>query len=65
MKGCYLCGTQLYIKTITYSRSILAPTTRVEELRQQLHNLTGEVYVPIESKYCPLCGKELKELQNG
>lgn len=44
-------------------RSVLAPTTRAEELRQQLQDLTGEIYVPIESKYCPLCGKELKELQ--
>ena len=65
MKGCYFCGRQIYIKTITCMRSTLAPTTREEELRQQLHDLTGEIYVPIESKYCPLCGKELKELQNG
>ena len=65
MKGCYFCGTQIFIKTITCMRSVLAPATRAEELRQQLHDLTGEVYVPIESKYCPLCGKELKELQNG
>ena len=65
MKGCYFCGTPIYTKTITCMRSVLAPTTRAEELRQQLHDLTGEIYVPIESKYCPLCGKELKELQNG
>lgn len=63
MKGCYFCGTKIYLKTITCMRSVLAPATREEELRQQLHDLTGEVYVPIEAKYCPLCGKELKELQ--
>ena len=65
MKGCNMCVVPIYFKTITYMKSVLAPMTRAEELRQALHDLTGEIYVPIESKYCPLCGKELKELQNG
>lgn len=63
MKGCYFCGIPIYMKAITHTKSLLAPATRAEELKQQLHDLTGEVYVLVDSEYCPLCGKKLKELQ--
>ena len=62
---CDFCGRKIYIKTIQYAAPILAPLTRAEELRQQLHNLTGEIYVEFEPIYCPMCGAKLAELRGG
>jgi hypothetical protein len=49
----------LYIKTIQYTKPFLAPLTRAEELRQQLQDLTGEVYLQIPSEYCAMCGEKI------
>lgn len=57
--SCNFCKADIYIKTIQYSAPLLAPMTRAEELRQELTNLTGEVYLILPHKYCPMCGKEL------
>ena len=62
---CNFCDATFYIKTVQCMRSLLAPTTQAEALRQQLEDLTGEIYVPVENYFCPVCGKRLKELQNG
>ncbi len=37
----------------------LAPMTRTGELRQQLENLTGEVYSELPRQFCPMCGRKL------
>ena len=68
--ACNYCKAKLYIKTMKYAKSALAPFTRVGELRQQLEDLTGEVYLQIPNEYCAMCGDKItlppqKEEQNG
>ena len=58
---CNFCKADLYIKTIQYTKPLLAPVTRADELRQELLNLTGEIYLPLPHKYCPMCGEKIKE----
>lgn len=59
--ACNYCRAHLYIKTIQYQAHILAPLTRAEELRQELEDLTGERYMLLNNKYCPMCGSKIKE----
>lgn len=63
-EGCEFCGTPLYVKTIQYTMPLLAPITRADELRNELLNLTGERYLHLEAKYCPLCGAKMKGATN-
>lgn len=58
--ACNFCKEQIYFKTVQYTAPMLAPLTRAEELRQELTNITGEVYLPLPNLYCPMCG-EIKE----
>lgn len=58
---CNFCNKPIYFKAIKYTASLLQPITKSESLRQQLEDLTGEVYVLVDSKYCPMCGRLLKE----
>lgn len=44
---CNYCQTPIYIKTIQYCKSLLAPLTPEQELRDKLLDMTGEVYVNI------------------
>lgn len=62
--ACNYCNAEIYIKVIQYSMPLLAPTTKAEELRQQLQNLTGEFYVQLPSEFCPMCG-ERKQQKGG
>lgn len=57
-EGCGYCGIPLYVKTIQCAMPAVAPMTKADELRQQLLNLTGEVYVLVEAQFCPFCGKK-------
>lgn len=59
--GCPFCKVPIYVKTVQYSAPILAPMTEAEELRQRLTDLTGEVYLTVLNRYCPMCGKDLRE----
>ena len=59
---CNYCNAEYYIKVQKNVKSFLAPLTRAEQLRQQLEDLTGEAYVVIPNKYCPFCGKKIKEV---
>ena len=59
MEKCNFCDKTIYFKTIKYTKSLLAPITRAEELRQRLEDLTGEIYVPLTKRYCPMCGNKL------
>ena len=59
--ACNFCNDELYIKTVQYIKPLLAPLTRAEELRQQLQDLTGEVYVRLPNKFCPICGEKKGE----
>lgn len=56
--ACNFCNAEIYIKSIRYAKPLLAPLTREEELRQKLQDLTGEVYLQLPNKFCPMCGKE-------
>ena len=63
--SCSFCGVDLYVKTIKYSKSLLAPITKADELRQRLGDLTGEVYLKVGSyNYCPMCGEKIEERGN-
>lgn len=57
--ACNFCKADLYIKTVQYTKPLLAPMTRTEELRQELFDLTGEVYLQIQNEYCPMCGEKI------
>lgn len=59
-KDCPFCNTTIYINTVQCLADALAPITRGEELRQQLKNSTGETYLPLWHKFCPMCGKKLE-----
>ena len=65
LDGCEYCKVPVYVKTIKYAAPVLAPMTRVEEIRQQLYNLTGEVYLELPKRFCPMCGKELPQPPEG
>ncbi len=56
---CNFCKVPIYIKSIQYTMPMLAPTTRVEALRLELLNLTGEVYLEFPKNYCPNCGAKM------
>lgn len=58
---CNYCQTPIYIKTIQYCKSLLAPLTPEQELRDKLLDMTGEVYVNIPKKYCPYCGAAMTD----
>ena len=57
--ACNFCKADLYMKTVQYTKPLLAPLTRTEELRQELSDLTGEVYLQIPNEYCAMCGDKI------
>lgn len=65
LDGCNYCKSPIYVKTIQYLAPVLAPMTRTEELRQQLYNLTGEVYLELPKQFCPMCGRKLPQPPKG
>ena len=60
--ACNFCKADLYIKTVQHTNPLLAPLTRAEELRQELLDLTGEVYLQIQNEYCPMCGEKIMRI---
>ena len=61
---CNYCNAKLYFKTIKYAKSLLAPLTYAGQLRQELEDITGEVYIELPRRYCAVCGEFIGE-QNG
>jgi endogenous inhibitor of DNA gyrase (YacG/DUF329 family) len=59
LKPCPFCGKPLYIKIKRYTKPLLAPLTPAAALRDELIDITGEDYVPIQAVYCPICGHPL------
>lgn len=59
--ACNFCNAEIYIKTIQYTKPMIAPLTEVGELRQKLLDLTGEIYLQLPNEYCPMCGKKKGE----
>ena len=56
---CNYCNAPIYIKTVQYTKPLLAPLTEVQALRDRLTDLTGEVYLEIPKKFCPVCGEKI------
>lgn len=56
---CNYCNAPIYIKTVQYTKPLLAPLTEVQALRDRLTDLTGEVYLKIPKKFCPVCGEKI------
>lgn len=56
---CEYCNVKLYVKTQKIMKSALASLTHTEELRQELEDITGEMYIEIPKQYCPQCGRKL------
>jgi hypothetical protein len=57
--ACNFCKANLYIKTVQYTKPLLAPLTKADELRYQLQELTGEVYLQLPNEYCAMCGSKI------
>lgn len=58
---CDFCNVPIYLKTKQFARPLQAPVTREQELRDALLDLTGEVYLKLPHRFCPMCGEELKD----
>lgn len=56
---CNYCNAPIYIKTVQYTKPLLAPLTEAQALRDRLIDLTGEVYVEIPKRFCPVCGEKI------
>ncbi len=56
---CEYCKAEVYVKTRKIVKSLLAPLTHIEELRQELEDTTGETYIKIPNQYCPMCREKI------
>lgn len=56
---CEYCNVKVYVKTQKIMKNLLAPLTHAEELRQELEDKTGEMYLELPHNYCPMCGRKL------
>lgn len=52
---CEYCKAEVYFKTQKIMKSLIAPVTYTEKLRQELEDITGEMYVKVQNLYCPMC----------
>jgi len=55
---CEYCNAEVYFKTQKVMKSLLAPATYIDKLRQELEDITGESYIKVDNLYCPMCGRE-------
>lgn len=58
---CEYCNAKIFVQIKRYTKPLLAPLTKVEQLENELINKTGLQYIQILNNYCPMCGKKLKE----
>lgn len=58
------CDIEIYIKTKQCARTLMKPLTIEAELRDKILDLTGEVYLSLPHKFCPICGKKLERGEN-
>ncbi len=59
--ACSHCNIPIYIKTVQHTAPMAAPLTAAEALRQKLTDMTGEVYLQLPKRYCPICGELLAD----
>lgn len=56
---CNYCDAPIYIKTVQHTAPVMAPLTEVQALRDKLIEMTGEVYLQIPKRFCPVCGEKI------
>ncbi len=61
---CRYCDVPVYFKTVQYTAPIMTPLTEVQALRNKLLEKTGEVYLEIPKRFCPVCGREIGGNEN-
>lgn len=61
---CRYCNQNFYIKTTQFLAPLTAALTREQELRDELANLTGEIYLPVPISFCPVCGEKIERIFN-
>lgn len=57
---CPYCNILVFIKVERVSLPLLAPLTPEDALYQEWANKSGQDFVVLQNKYCPMCGKEVK-----
>ncbi len=58
---CNFCGLDIYLKIRQALRPVLAPTTQEMAIEQEVIEKTGWRYIMIQNRYCPMCGKKVRE----
>ncbi len=58
---CNYCNAPLYIKVQQLLRPVLAPLTRADALMDEYTEITGMAFVPLQKRFCPMCGKQIEE----
>ncbi len=53
---CDYCNINLYIKVQQLTAPVLAPLTHADALMDEYTNITGTAFVPLEKRFCPVCG---------
>lgn len=41
-------------------KDVLAPLTHTEELKQELEDRIGEMYLELPHNYCSICGRKIE-----
>ena len=58
---CEYCNVKYYVQIERFTKPLLAPLTHIEELQNELVDLTGIDYLQIQVNYCPMCGRRLED----
>jgi len=58
VKMCDYCNAPLYIKVQQFLRPALAPMTRADALMDEYTDITGTAFVPLQKRFCPVCGEK-------
>lgn len=60
--SCSYCKADLFLKAKVYTKAILAPLTHEQEIVDELVERTGETYVFLQKRFCPMCGRKVAKL---
>lgn len=58
---CEYCNAPLYIKAQQFLRPATAPLTYADALMDGYTNITGTAFVPLQKRFCPICGRKMEE----
>ena len=62
---CDYCNVVIYVKIKQFAKPILSPTTELQELKDKILDMTGELYVEFPKRYCPFYGEEIGKKSMG